>query len=494
MEQISDNLEETVHASDIARVEALGDSLALGPLDHVSSEHVFLAVCFAYISDISYDRLRSALVHVLDRYPHLTGRFHIDSSGNRSIHRFGSGAILQSATTSCRLSEARDEEGRIDITRLPGAGSVLVPSYDGGREDGDPILSIKMTIFAGGGMVLGVRAPHSVCDASGFFGLVGHLAKAYDATLAQEVSHPPIPDIAHRPYIPLDESRIPSEQGPSKTKYPILEQLAPPIHSPDPGPEIEGRFLHFDEAYLQKLKEEAKPAHEITSKYRALTAHLWQLSHRSARISRRRRRQSSAPDLEVHPSVGLTIAINMRKRLPTIPPDLIFNAVLPCSTHLSSDNLYSTDLRSVAQEINTMIRQDHFIHHHSISSTIQHIHDCQEKSRIDFGWAGHFVSTQWPGDMYETSAMDGIRPDLVSLPILPGVVDGLLIVLPPPVKRIQRGLEEVVAEGEGLVAVLCLEKHTWDVIDELDLLNSDQARLKPGHNWQQQPIVFSSLV
>jgi len=481
MDRVFDDLEETVHASDIARVKALGDSLALGPLDHVSSEHVFLAVCFAYISDISYDRLRTALVHVLNRYPHLTGRLHIDSSGSRSIHRFGSGAILQRATTSYRLSAARDQEGRIDITRLPGAGSVLVPSYDGGREDGDPILSIKMTFFAGGGTVLGVRAPHSVCDASGFFSLVGHLAKAYDATLAQDISHPPIPDIAHRPYIPLDESRIPSKQGPTRPKYPIMEQLAPTIPSPDPGPEIEGRFLHFDEAYLQKLKEEAKPAHEITSKYRALTAHLWQLSHRSAQISRRRRRQSSAPDLEVHPSVGLTIAINMRKRLPTIPPDLIFNAVLPCSTHLPSDNLYSSKLRSIAQEINTMIRQDHFIHHHSISSTIQHIHDCQEKSRIDFGWAGHFVSTQWPGDMYETSAMDGIRPDLVSLPILPGVVDGLLIVLPPPLRRVQRGLEEVVTEGEGLVGVLCLEKSTWEIIDETGSLGLEQiGRIPDG--------------
>lgn len=477
MGQLYDDLEEFVHGTDTARVNALGDSLQLGPLDHVSSELVYLAVCFVYVSEISLPRLRIALSRTLDRYPHLTGRFHIDGSGNRSIDCFGAGALLQSAASRMRLSDARDEAGRIDMMKLPGAGSILVPSYVPSREHGDPVLSIKMTVFEGGsGTVLGIRAPHSVCDAAGFFTLVNHLTQAYGAS---GLSHRNQASVDALPYAPSTD--IPTS---TTNAYPLHDEQAPLIHSEGSNAPIEGRFLHFDSAHLQKLKKEAVPAQDTTSKYRALTAHLWQTSQRAALIHRQR--HSSIDGLNIDgpgsrngarlPDVsGLTIAVNLRNRLPSIPSDMVFNAVLPCSTTMPSELLDKGDLRDVARAINTMLRRDLFVQHAVMESAIDWIHRQHDKTRIGFGWAGHFVSTQWPSDMYQTSAMDGLRPDLICLPFLPGVVDGLLIVLPGPVQRTRQGDIEVVTQNEDLMAALCLEKYTWDIIDELGMLSEDRT-------------------
>ena len=449
-----------MHGTHGSRTAALGSSYHLGPLDHVSAEPIFLAVCFVYVSELSLDRIRIALCRLLDVYPHLSGRLVTDSLGNRVIARLGSGALLQSTSSVARLSDARDDAGRIDITRLPGGGSVLIPSHDRVGQDGGPLLSIKMTTFASNsGTVLGIRAPHSICDATGFFTIVNCLARLYDKTnLSPDWHYDQLSSV--RPYFPSIETNYNPVSQYGHTKETSTADAAVATRS------IEGRFLHFNNDYLRKVKAAATPAEDYTTTYRALTAHLWQISHRAADYVPLP--VTGFPKIDHQ---GLTIAVNLRTRLPSLPSDTVFNAVLPCSTTLSSEALKARGLRAIAWEINTMLRQNLFVQPTEMESTIQWIHKQENKSQIDFRWDGHFVSTQWTCDMYTTSTLDGVRPDLVCLPFMPGMGDQLLFVLPPPMVRSRRAGAEIVEQGEGLMVLLCLDGEKWKVIDDLDLLS-----------------------
>lgn len=461
MSAITQLSEEIVHATDPFRVTALGDRFQLGALDHSPAEPIVLAVCFAYVSQLSLDRLRIALSQTLDTFPHLSGRLTSDSSGDRFIERLGGGALLQSASCQSRLSDARDEAGRIDITKLPGSGMALTPSCDRAKHNGDPVLSIKMTTFAAeSGTVLGVRLSHSVCDATGFFAIVAHLSKLYNEMNSSSTN----PAQSH---LPITRPYMPSGTNTKQTvpHYSVKEPDAQAGPTGKPRP-IGRRFLHFDNEYLRAVKAAAAPVNDYTSTYRALTAHIWQTAHRAACLSQKSDDGHQQPD-----ELYLTMAVNLRGRLPSLATDSVFNNVLPCSLPLSSDSLVRSDLRSINKEINAALRQDLFAEPAMMDSTIQWIHEQKTKSLIDFRWDA-FVSTQWMCDTYTTSTLDGVRPDLVCLPTDPGMPDSFMIFLPPPTTR-QRGSDgnETVVHGQGVMVLLCLEEQKWKIIDDLGMLD-----------------------
>jgi hypothetical protein len=130
-------------------------------------------------------RLRRALPYLLDHYPHLTGRLQINPATHApEIARLGTGAELHEAQCNIRLDDLIPSDrpsGRLLVTDLPDCGAALTAPFDPSM-DGvcrDPILAIQHTRFACGGVVLGVRLHHIVCDASGFFQLCRDIAEIY---------------------------------------------------------------------------------------------------------------------------------------------------------------------------------------------------------------------------------------------------------------------------------------------------------------------------
>ncbi|ELR19753.1 uncharacterized protein ACA1_201100, partial [Acanthamoeba castellanii str. Neff] len=125
------------------------------------------------------DSLHQALAHLLNYYPHLTGRiaFNPDaqdrSPRHRSVPRRRCGPVRR------RWRRRRRAAPRLVALTLPGAGgNALLAPFDPSMEGVccDPILTVQHTRFACGGVALGVRLLHMVCDADGFFQFLIYLA------------------------------------------------------------------------------------------------------------------------------------------------------------------------------------------------------------------------------------------------------------------------------------------------------------------------------
>jgi hypothetical protein len=174
-------------------LKGLESPFQLGPLDHIMLRVETIQVVFVYemptdgLRDgemIPVDHLRRALCHLLDYYPHLTGRLHFDPNTNApEIIGLGTGGELLEAHCSERLDSiaSRSTSGGLLITNMPGGGSHLLAPFDPSTEGvcRDPIFSVKHTRFACGGVALGIRLHHIACDAQGFFNLVNDLAELY---------------------------------------------------------------------------------------------------------------------------------------------------------------------------------------------------------------------------------------------------------------------------------------------------------------------------
>lgn len=186
-----------LQCADPSSLQSLRSPMLLGPLDQCSLLAIPLAVVFVYRQKpdatrelIPIDRLRAVLSRLLDYYPQLTGRIVIDPKGQRpQIEQLGTGAKLLSAQCSEPLKAFEvvsedDNPGstpRLIGTNLPGRGNALLPSFDPTEAGAarDAILTVQRTRFACGGVSIGIRLRHIVCDAAGFFQLARDMAELY---------------------------------------------------------------------------------------------------------------------------------------------------------------------------------------------------------------------------------------------------------------------------------------------------------------------------
>ncbi|KAL8277711.1 hypothetical protein RQP46_009833 [Phenoliferia psychrophenolica] len=158
--------------------ETLTSPFLLGPLDLVPS-YIPIAVVYVYArpanSDselISFERLHLALQRLLNYYPHLSGRIQINPNDHTpEISRLGTGAELVAAQCSSPLSAfhstSPSPSPSLSLLDLPRAANDLLPSFDSSPEGvcRKPLLTIQHTSFACGGVALGVRVRHCLCDA-----------------------------------------------------------------------------------------------------------------------------------------------------------------------------------------------------------------------------------------------------------------------------------------------------------------------------------------
>ncbi|KAI9933768.1 hypothetical protein ASPWEDRAFT_168043 [Aspergillus wentii DTO 134E9] len=185
-------------------VSSIESPFHLGPLDQLVYAFVPIECVFVYRKPASHDdfipirRLQQALSYLLDYYPHLTDRlqFNPDSKAPE-ITQLGTGAELLEASCTTRLDDITSSSGRILMHSLPDSGNALTPPFHPTLEGvcRDPIFAIQHTRFACGGVALGIRLHHIVCDAHGFFLLSRHLAEIYRAlrdSSSPTVTCPPV--------------------------------------------------------------------------------------------------------------------------------------------------------------------------------------------------------------------------------------------------------------------------------------------------------------
>ena len=501
-DSVSVTSQHTVRCANETSWTALDSPFRLGPLDLLVAPFMPIAVVFVYqqptstplpnVELIPVERLQCALTLLLDYYPHLTGRLHINpSDGTREITRLGTGAELFVARCSGRLdafssSPGLVSPGRILMPNLPAAGNALLAPFDATLEGvcRGPIFTVQHTRFACGGVALGVRLLHTVCDADGFFQLVRDLAKLYRGVRSSEMNDDPtsgVPSLVHPPHIRSYMSELsgdnmtPGEQLAALDFQPSLFYIEPSADAEGssasdasssasfPSPPVVGHFLRFSSRELNALKAHATNPNDSPSSdswistFDALSAHLYQRVYR-ARLQLREKDLNQA---ELSPPDFLT-PVNIRNRL-GLPPRYFPDALFCVYTTLPLDILANGPLWQVAKALHDLTRTASTNSKEEMNQSLRWIAVQPDKQKIRQGFQygnGSFMVSQWNKvDLYVGTIFD-VRPVLVSTPFTPiSLLDGLVYFLPT---------EEQGTGGDtsAIDVNMSLSEPIWGIIDQ----------------------------
>ena len=372
------------------------------------------------------------------------------------------------------------------MPNLPGCGSGLLPPFDRTIEGvcRDPILAVKRTRFACGGVSLGIRLHHIVCDAHGFFQLVRDLAELYralDFSSQPKLASPPgfRSHLRGRDALSFEERQDALKFKPSM--FYLEETRNEDLRAPTPdtrkvaSPPVLGRILRFTGQDLNTLKKRATDpsGNGWVSTFEALSAYLYQTAYR-ARFQHLKS-QSIPPETAVTQiSSGFWASIDARTRL-NLPTRYFPNAVYCPYAYSPHELLAESPLWQVAKSLHNLIRS---VEPHQMDMTNRWVAAQPDKSRIRLDYSfenGSFTVSQWAKfDIYLGVDFDvdengkAIPPALVSPPFT-GVsrVDGLGMILSTE-EQFYR------AEGGGtasagpcaLVVNLTLSEPLWAILDE----------------------------
>lgn len=450
-----------------ASVTALESPFKLGPLDELVLPVVPIECLFVYRNPalspynklLDIKRLRQALPYLLNDYPHLTGRLQFNPETHTpEITCLGRGAGLREATCDLLLDDLIPSDRatkHLLVTDLPDCGTKLMAPFDPSMEGvcRDPILAIQHTRFACGGVVLGIRVHHIVCDAGGFFQLVRGMAEIYRNMSSS--SHPTLA------CAPLTRSYLwdlsvlsPKEKQEALDYKPTAYYVKHPTESatlaaPDQGAPaapntvesekpietvparqsakspIIGRVLRFSGIQLLELKELATdPSGKgwVTT-FEALSAYLYQ------RVYRARHQllatECGSPNKAAEKIFrGFFASINMRDRgRLNLGPNYFPNAIYPCYDNFSHELLADGEIWMVSKALHDLIRA---IDAQQMEQTTRWIAVQPNKGHIGINFTfadGNFTVSQWSGfDMYEGVDFDvdgegnPVRPTLVTPP------------------------------------------------------------------------------
>lgn len=471
-----------------AAVAAVESPFKLGPLDELVFASVPIECVYVYEKPelspkdrfISVERLRDALSYLLNYYPHLTGRLEFNSQTRApEITHLRAGAELLEAQCNARLDDIASsdcDEDRILLTNLPDCGSALTPPFDSSMDaiSREPILAIQHTRFACGGVALGIRLHHIVCDASGLFQLVRDLAEVY-----RGLSSSSRPTLASCPEIRSylrDVSILSSEEQQNSLKYQpeayhfeIGSTASCPESTPETTfesnpstkPPVTGRILNFSGDDLIELKKSAaNPSGEsFVSTFEALSAFLYQQIYRARiQLLLSKGTSSSKAASKVFPGFGASINMRSHHRL-NLPAKYFPNAIYPSFATTSPEILTEGPLWKIASTLQKQVRA---IDAQQMQQTARWIAMQPDKSRIrlNFTFAdGNFTINQWSGfGMYVGVDFD---TDELGQPIPPALVS-------PPFTDMSR--------IDGLATILSTEEEIYRALEQN---GSSQASKKP---------------
>ncbi|KAJ6508029.1 transferase family-domain-containing protein [Mycena vitilis] len=486
---VSVTSQHTVLCANKASLTALELPFRHGAFDQVAG-FVPIQVVWVYeaqpdgVDLVPVERLRRALERLLDYYPQLTGRLHIDSSnGIREIVSVGTGAELLVARCSERLDafsspgSSSPASRRVLVQDLPDAGNGLLPPFDPTPEGScrAPILAVQHTRFRCGGVSLGVRIHHTVCDGAGFFQVMRDLAELYRA-IGPSVSSDTVFSLSHPPHIRPYMSELvggnmaPEERQAALGYKPAGFYVQPPTAAGDggagdslsaailaPRPPTLGRFVRYSSSELAALKAKATDPSggSWVSTFEALAAHIYQRVHRA-----RLQLHAKDPGLGELSRTDILNPIDLRSRL-KLPARYSPNALFAPSTVIPPEIL-TGPLWQVAKAVHDFTRSDALTSKVELDHTLKWIAAQLDMRKIlssfQYG-TGSFMASQWNKfDMYSGAVFD-VGPILVSPPFTQSsLVDGLAYFLPT---------EELATGGDaGAIDVsLALSEPVWAFMD-----------------------------
>ncbi|KAK9235728.1 transferase family-domain-containing protein [Lipomyces kononenkoae] len=485
-----------------AAVAPFESPFRLGPMDELVYPFVPIQVVFVYENNalfIPLERLQQALSHLLDKYPHLTGRLQFDPDKRTpEITRLGTGAEILVAQCSVRLDDLASSgcaSGRFLMPNLPGSGSDLLPPFDRTIEGicRDPIFAVQHTRFACGSVALGMRLHHIVCDAHGFFQLVRDLAEIYRALRCSSR-----PNLARPPEIRSylqggPDAMSPEEQEEALSFQPSVYYVencreikvnAPAPHAELPaGPPVVGRVLRFSGCDLNALKDVAKDpsGHGWVSTFESLCAFLYQRVYR-ARLELLNSQGVPTIAAAAQLSRGFWAAIDVRSPSLTpsrlnLPARYFPNAVYCPYTYAAHDLLAESPLGQVAKFVHDLIRS---VGRQQLQQTTKWVAAQPDKSRIKLDYTfsnGSFTVSQWSKfDMYVGVDFDvdeqggAIPPALVTPPFTEiSTIDGLAMILSTEEQFYgateQRGSPSSIEIPCAIDVNLTLSEPLWPILD-----------------------------
>lgn len=487
-----------------ASVASLESPFKLGPLDEFVLPFVPIQNVFVYRKPASsetkllpIERLRQALPYLLDHYPHLTGRLQFNPETHTpSISRLGTGAVLHEARCDIQLDELVPSDrasGCLLVTDLPDCGTALTPPFDPDGVCRDPLLAIQHTRFACGGVVLGIRLHHIVCDAGGYFQLVRDMAEIYRGlscfpypslkcvpqirSYLQDVSalspherqkaldYKPTAYYVEQPTESATSAALDAEEPQKPTEY-TSQSVEKPAKPP-----ITCRVLRFNGNQLQELKRLATDpsGNNWVSTFEALSAYLYQQVYRT-RFQLLLSQGVSPFEAAERLFRGFWASVNMRdaRRL-NLGQNYFPNAIHPVYGTLSHELLMNGDLWMVTKALHGLVRS---VDVQQMEQTTRWIAVQPDKSRIrvNFTFAdGNFTVSQWSGfkiyvgvDFDADSDGNPVHPILVAPPLTEiSRVDALAMIL---------STDEDLAEQDGgrpsaVDVNLTLAEPLWSILD-----------------------------
>lgn len=465
----------------------------LGPFDELVSPSVPIVVIYVYSRPpttpahefLPTDRLEEALKRTLDFYPHLTGRLRLfdTEDGAPVIHRLGEGAGLTLAESDDELSDlfVRDNKDYKEddvlppssIFSLPEDGNALLPPFQPWPEaiQEAPLLAVQHTRFACGGVGLGVRLHHIVCDAEGLASFVQDLAEVYN-NLGQGKTEGEV--LGRKPGVrsflagvkqgeedgfepqyfsllpepPRDQEKAEDVaaqlaettledgkqvEGPGTDADQEEDEVDPSAYVPTP---VVGKFIQFSRQRLETLKLETSAASSSgkgwISTFEALTAYLFRAIYR-ARLKAREDGVITTPMSET----DILTPVNMRWKLDSedLPKGYFPNALFCLSTEVPKEVLKNGSTGDVARCLHDMLAVDPTELVDEAKKSMYWVAGQKDKQRIRhvfrFG-TGSLMISQWNKlRMYERAEFDGVPPRLVGTPFtMISEIDGLAYVLP----------------------------------------------------------------
>jgi hypothetical protein len=431
-------------------------------MDYTVPPLIPIEVVFVYQKPVSSSnevliplyRVKHAVSCLLDYYPHLTGRLQGNAESRaHEIGQLGAGIELLGAHSTARLDDIASStpSGRILMPNLPSSGNDLLPpfdrTYDGASQN--PIFAIQHTRFACGGVALGIRVSHVVCDGTGFFQLARDLATIY-RHLRTSTTPTLTPKVTIFPYLrgslPFEPEELQEALSFKSSTFHVEEYSTDTANVEEAGripmvedvPPVTGHVLRFSGRDLAALKQNATDPNGnfCVSTFEALAAYLYRRIYQ-ARVELQESQAFPPASGWPKPPTGFWATMDVRgpNRL-NLPERYFPNAVYCLDTNVPYDILLQGPLWQTAKAIHDLI---HSVDMNYVNQEMRWIAAQPDKTRIkSYEFIdGSFAISQWSNlNMYKDVDFDAyedrtpITPAMVSPPFTEtNLIDGLALVL-----------------------------------------------------------------
>ncbi|KAJ5822558.1 Transferase [Penicillium robsamsonii] len=496
LDQVRVSTRHTLNCANDATIATLESPFSLGPMDHTVPARLTIEAILVYkkpttLPDDNFlpvERLKVAVSHLLDYYPHLTGRLRQNTvSQAPEIGNLGTGAELWEAECPRRLRNiaASALSARILVSKLPDSGNALLPIFHAtkGATSHNPIFAIQHTRFRCGGVALGIRVHHLVCDATGFMQLVRDLADIYrqlrDSSPPTLISPPEI--ISH----------FRGTNSPSASRKETALAFKPPnfyldtsttnTHKALVPPTVIACHLRFQGQDLISLKNAAtdpstKGKTSFTT-FEVVSAYLYQRIYQARiRILRGGRLTSDLDSLQSLRGFWITMDMRDSTRL-KLPARYFPNAVHCLTTSASHELLARGALWQVTRVVHGAVRS---VDMEEVKRQFEWVAAQPNKSHVkskNMVPDGSFLATQWTrgktyiGVDFEVAANGRrVAPDLVSPAFSESHrVDGYAIIMSTEEQLARRQINGHYLAGPSLPCAvdvnLSLDSSVWDVLN-----------------------------